>query len=328
MVELIEELIARGNAYAVDGDVYFRVRSDPGYGSLSRREVEAADQGEGLEGADRKEDPLDFALWKAHKPGEDTAWDAPWGRGRPGWHIECSAMAEDLLGTGFEIHGGGSDLVFPHHENEAAQTRCARGVELAQIWMHNGMLQLGEEKMAKSLGNVAVLHEVLDRWGRDAVVLFFVAGKYREPQAFDDRAMEQARSGVARLREVGRRVAPGPGPAALDAHREAFFAALAEDFNTAGALGHLFEWVREANRAPQEGGRDALADMLGVLGLEGLLEAEEGAGPEELALLAERQAARAERDFARADALREELRARGWEVRDGAEGASLVPAGP
>jgi cysteinyl-tRNA synthetase len=148
IVALIQALLDGGHAYAVDGDVYFRVRSDPGYGDLSHRRIDDMDQGEGGEGVDRKEDPLDFALWKAQKPGEDTAWDTPWGRGRPGWHIECSAMAEDLLGVGFEIHGGGSDLIFPHHENEAAQTRAARGAELTRIWMHNGMLQLGGEKMA------------------------------------------------------------------------------------------------------------------------------------------------------------------------------------
>ena len=141
----------RGHAYAADGDVYFRVRSDAGYGSLSHRRPDDMDQGEDVEGAQRKEDPLDFALWKAHKQGEDTVWDSPWGPGRPGWHIECSAMAEQLLGVGFDIHGGGSDLVFPHHENEAAQTRAARGSELAKLWMHNGMIQFTGEKMAKSV---------------------------------------------------------------------------------------------------------------------------------------------------------------------------------
>ncbi len=150
-----------GHAYAADGDVYFRVRSDPDYGSLSHRHLEDMDQGEEAEGAERKEDPLDFALWKAHKEGEDTVWESPWGAGRPGWHIECSAMAESLLGVGFDIHGGGSDLLFPHHENEAAQTRAARGQELARLWMHNGMIQFTGEKMAKSVGNIAPLHEVL-----------------------------------------------------------------------------------------------------------------------------------------------------------------------
>src|ERR1044072_8573424 len=166
IVDLIAALVERGHAYAVDGDVYFRVRSDPDYGSLSHRAIDEMSQGEGVEGADRKEDPLDFALWKAQKEGEDTAWDAPWGRGRPGWHIECSAMAEELLGVGFEVHGGGSDLVFPHHENEAAQTRLGRGAELAQIWMHNGMLEMRGEKMAKSVGNISLLPEVIESWGR------------------------------------------------------------------------------------------------------------------------------------------------------------------
>ena len=165
IVEYIETLIAGGHAYAVDGDVYFRVRSDPGYGKLSHRQLENMDQGEGVEGTERKEDPLDFALWKAHKPGEDTLWRTPWGTGRPGWHIECSAMAEQFLGVGFDIHGGGSDLVFPHHENEAAQTRAARGEELTKLWMHNGMIQFTGEKMAKSVGNIALLHEVLDGYG-------------------------------------------------------------------------------------------------------------------------------------------------------------------
>src|SRR5437763_10873343 len=200
IIELIQELIDAGAAYAVDGDVYFSVREDPEYGSLSHRLVDDMDQGEGVEGAERKRDPLDFALWKAQKEGEDTAWDAPWGRGRPGWHIECSAMAEELLGVDFDVHGGGNDLIFPHHENEAAQTRMARHAELAQIWMHNGMLQMGAEKMAKSVGNVALLHEVLDAYGRDAVVMYFVSGHYRQPVAFDDEAMAQAGARVRRVR--------------------------------------------------------------------------------------------------------------------------------
>lgn len=181
IVALIDALLERDTAYAINGDVYFRVRADALYGRLSGRDIDQMDQGEGVEGASLKEDPLDFALWKAEKPGEDTAWEAPWGRGRPGWHIECSAMAEELLGVGFDIHGGGIDLAFPHHENEAAQTRCGRGGELARIWMHNGMLQTAGEKMAKSVGNIARLAEVLATYDRDTLVTFFASGHYRRP---------------------------------------------------------------------------------------------------------------------------------------------------
>ncbi|MBA3747200.1 MAG: cysteine--tRNA ligase, partial [Solirubrobacterales bacterium] len=200
IVDLVAALIERGSAYAVDGDVYFRVRSDAEYGSLSHRAVDDMNQAEGVEGSDRKEDPLDFALWKAQKDGEDTAWDAPWGRGRPGWHIECSAMAEELLGVGFEIHGGGNDLAFPHHENEAAQTRMGRGAELAQIWMHNGMLQLSGGTMGKSLGNAIRLHEVIEDVGRDALLMLFAGAHYRQPMAFDDERLAEAGQRVARVR--------------------------------------------------------------------------------------------------------------------------------
>ena len=192
IVELIEALVEREHAYAVDGDVYFRVRSLPGYGELSGRDIDEMDQGEGLEGADRKADPLDFALWKATKEGEDTAWDSPWGEGRPGWHIECSAMAEQLLGLEFDIHGGGIDLVFPHHENEAAQTLAGRGKPLARLWMHNGMLQLSETKMSKSLGNIRGLGEVLDDVGGETLVLYFSGAHYRQPIAFSDERLEDA----------------------------------------------------------------------------------------------------------------------------------------
>jgi cysteinyl-tRNA synthetase len=340
IVALIEALIERDHAYAVDGDVYFRVRSDPAYGTLSRRDVDQMDQGEGLEGSGRKEDPLDFALWKAHKEGEDTAWDAPWGRGRPGWHIECSAMAEELLGVGFDVHGGGNDLVFPHHENEAAQTRAARGDELARIWMHNGMLQMGAEKMAKSVGNVALLGDVLDRWGRDALVWFFCTGHYRQPLAFTDEALESAVASVRRVRDIGRRLAPGAGAADMAPITERFFDALADDFNTAEALAALFDWVREANRredlherhergdvheVPARPAADDLREMLDVLGLANLLDADAAAPAEVVALAEARVAARAARDFAEADRLRDAIADAGWDVRDGAGGFELVP---
>ncbi len=335
IVALIADLIERGHAYAVDGDVYFRVRSDAGYGSLSRRAIDEMNQGEDVEGTDRKEDPLDFALWKAHKEGEDTVWYAPWGHGRPGWHIECSAMAEELLGVGFEIHGGGNDLVFPHHENEAAQTRMARDAELAQIWMHNGMLQvaagrdrlsdLSEAKMGKSLGNVALLHEVVEEFGRNALIMLFVGAHYRQPMAFDEMRMMEALARVARVRDAARGLVDGPSPAAMRPLRDAFFAALADDFNTAAAIGAMFEWINERHkRSDEQVGRADLVEMLSVLGLQNLAEHGSEAGAEEQELLDQREAARAARNYGEADRLRAELRARGWEVRDGPGGPELV----
>ena len=329
IVGLIEALVERGHAYEASGDVYFRVRSDEAYGALSHRQVDDMDQGEESDPtrpADLKEDPLDFALWKATKPGEDTSWDSPWGPGRPGWHIECSAMAEELLGVGFDVHGGGSDLVFPHHENEAAQTRCGRGAELARIWMHNGMLQLSGEKMAKSVGNIELLGESLERWGRDALILFFASGHYRQPLQYSGDALSQAQRTVERIREAGRLAVDDPTPE-LRPHVDAFFDRLADDFNTAAALAHLFDWIREAN---QRGGgsRGQLAEMLGVLALDTLLA--RGREPEvaDHELLRRRDEARAARDWTEADRLREELAARGWQVRDGAAGAELVPLEP
>jgi cysteinyl-tRNA synthetase len=327
MIELIEELIAGGHAYAVSGDVYFHVRSYPEYGEISHRRVEDMDQGEEVEGAHLKRDPLDFALWKAHKPGEDTAWDSPWGRGRPGWHIECSAMAEGLLGLDFEIHGGGSDLVFPHHENEAAQTRAARGIPLARLWVHNGMVRLQEAKMAKSVGNIFLLHQALDEYGRDALLMYFCGGHYRQPVEFDDERLEEGAARVQRIREAGRRLRPGTSPQWSEELRERFFNALAEDFNTPEALAVVFTWVRKANSEPEAAGSDDLREMLSVLGLDNLLETEAIAPPAEvLDLLAARERARTARDFAAADRLREQIGALGWEVRDTPGGADVLPA--
>ena len=329
IVALIAALIERDGAYAVQGDVYFRVRRDPEYGSLSHRPLEEMDQGEGDDApaaGGLKEDPLDFALWKAQKAGEDTAWDAPWGRGRPGWHIECSAMAEDALGLGFDIHGGGNDLTFPHHENEAAQTRAARGAELSRIWMHNGMLQMSGEKMAKSVGNIATLADVVEAHGRDALVMFFAGAHYRQPVQFSDERMAEAAARVARVRDAARRLEPGASPEDLAPLKERFFAALADDFNTPTALAAVFDWVREANRREPGTGSDDLHEMLGVLGLESLLEADSGGDDKAQALLEAREAARAARDWGEADRLRDELAAQGWQVRDGAAGPELVRA--
>jgi cysteinyl-tRNA synthetase len=332
IVDYIQKLIDCDHAYAVDGDVYFRVRSDERYGSLSHRRLENMDQGEGGEGTERKQDPLDFALWKGHKQGEDTSWDAPWGAGRPGWHIECSAMAEQLLGVGFDIHGGGSDLVFPHHENEAAQTRSARGEELARLWMHNGMIQLTGEKMAKSAGNIALLGEVIERYGRDAVVMYLASGHYRQPLAFSDSELDDADRRVMRIRDALRRLARDtPSPPDMARHKQAFFDALAVDFNTPAALASVFEWVREANRRDGGVGDGDLREMLSVLGLEGLTPIEAvgdvaAIDPTAVALLEQRERARETRDFQSADRVREELRARGWEIRDGPDGPELIPA--
>jgi len=328
IVALIGQLIEGGHAYAREGDVYFSVRSYPNYGELSHQDVDQMDQGEGVEGAARKRDPLDFALWKGRKEGEDAFWDSPWGAGRPGWHIECSAMAEELLGVGFEIHGGGSDLLFPHHENEAAQTFAAHGEPLARIWMHNGMVRLDSDKMSKSVGNVFVLHEALERYGRDALLMYFCSAHYRQPIEFDDGRLTEARAQCARIREAARQLTDGPSPAFSAPLRERFFAALAADFNTPRALAAVFDWVREANRSAAGTVGDAdLRAMLDVLGLANLLERDRTQAPEEvMQLLQARERARAERDFARADSLRDELRSLGWEVRDGPDGPELIPS--
>jgi len=327
IVELIETLIGGGHAYAANGDVYFSVRTYPEYGELSHRHLDEMDQGEGIEGAELKRDPADFALWKAQKPGEDAAWDAPWGRGRPGWHIECSAMAEELLGVGFEIHGGGSDLIFPHHENEAAQTFAARGEPLARLWVHNGMIRLDQSKMSKSVGNIFLLHQALDAFGRDALIMYFVSSDYRKPVEFDDERLTEARARVERIREAGRRLAAGPSPEWSRALHERFFDALAEDFNTPAAMAAAFDWVAKANRAPAGTGDADLRDMLSVLGLENLLDVADAEAPAEVTeLLQARERARAARDYAEADRLREEIRVQGWEVRDGPDGPELLPA--
>jgi cysteinyl-tRNA synthetase len=306
IVAFIADLLERGFAYEVDGDVYFRVARWPEYGRLSGQKP---DQVEEQEPNARKEDPRDFALWKANKPDEDTSWPSPWGDGRPGWHIECSAMAEKLLGPVFEIHGGGLDLVFPHHENELAQSQ-ARGHAFAKVWMHNGMLRFTGEKMSKSVGNVETIAEVLDRWGRDTVLLFFMTAHWRSPIDFSDNRMEDAQARAEGLREVFRNPSE---PAPPDAW-ERFQAVLDDDFSTPTALALMHEWRDH----------ELLRRALDIFGLSGLAREEEA--PSEVhALAAGRQEARAAKDFGRADDLREQIEAAGWEVRDDSDGYRLVP---
>jgi cysteinyl-tRNA synthetase len=330
IVALIGDLIESGHAYAASGDVYFRVGSFGQYGKLSNRPLEAMSQGEDDDagGPGLKESPLDFALWKAQKEGEDTAWDAPWGRGRPGWHIECSAMAEQILGVDFDVHGGGSDLIFPHHENEIAQTEAARERPLARLWMHNGMLQFGDEKMSKSVGNIRSLAGALEQYGRDALVMYFAQGHYRKPIEYSERTLDQAAAAVRRVRGAVQRL-EGDEPEAIGPYYERFFDALADDFNTPAALAELFDWVGEANRrldaGETVGAGERLRAMLYAIGMEGLLEASTDRPDDEAErLLAEREEARAAKDFATADAKRDELAALGWTVRDTPQGAQLV----
>src|SRR5712691_5442245 len=305
-IRMIEELIGRGFAYEVDGDVYFRVARFPEYGRLSGQRLDKVQE---QEPNPRKEDPRDFALWKANKPDEDTWWDSPWGPGRPGWHIECSAMAEELLGSVFEIHGGGLDLVFPHHENELAQSR-ALGDEFARIWTHNGMLRFTGSKMSKSEGNVITIRDALDRWGRETLLLFFMTGHWSKPIDFSEETMEQARAQLESFRNVF--IDPGPPRPAPD--WQEFAAALEDDFNTAEALAVMHGWRDH----------ELLIRGLDVFGLASL--AERADAPPEIVELAERRrAARESRDFDEADRLRAKLEAAGWEARDVADGFQLVP---
>ncbi len=312
IVHFIEELIESGHAYVSGGDVYFRVASFADYGRLSGQRPDQVEQGE--EPSALKEDPRDFALWKDNKPEtEDTWWDAPWGRGRPGWHIECSAMAEDIFGPAFEIHGGGLDLVFPHHENEVAQSR-ALGHPFAQIWAHNGMLRFTGEKMSKSIGNVATIRETLDEWGREAVLVFFLTASWRKPIDFSPETMAQA---VAR-RDTLRNAFTLAAAEHDESGWGSFAARLEDDFDTPAALAVLHEWA-------SAGQLELLRRGLRVFGLESLSERDEA--PAEVVDLAERRlAARAERDFETADRLRDELAAVGWQMRDEPDGGySLVP---
>jgi cysteinyl-tRNA synthetase len=400
IVDLCCQLVSSGHAYEAEGSVYFRVRSYADYGKLSRQRIEELEEGARVEGEPGKEDPLDFAVWKAAKPGE-PAWESPWGMGRPGWHIECSAMGLRYLGAGFDIHGGGRDLIFPHHENEIAQSEAA-GLPFARVWMHNGMIRSEGEKMAKSVGNIFLLREVLDRYSPAVVLMYFLTTHYRSPLEFSVEKLDEARAAYDRLVEAARTAhfridhpgEGGPRPAAdlltaAKAARAAFAEHMDDDLNTAAALGELFALARELFRyvgAADAGGaatdaetleevEDVLVDGLETLliglpemvaGLAGVsapgAEAGEmpgGAGEScttenvalppaarlaeegrwsDLELLSDERLAcgdatyacalrdhyRAEKDWRRADEVRDTLQAAGFDVRDTKQGTQVV----
>ncbi|MCX8033139.1 MAG: cysteine--tRNA ligase [Thermoleophilia bacterium] len=354
IIELVTKLIERGHAYQRGGDVYFDVTSFPEYGKLSKQQVAEMRHGVRIAPDEDKDDPLDFALWKAAKPGE-PAWQSPWGLGRPGWHIECSAMSLKYLGPGFDIHGGGRDLIFPHHENEIAQAEAALGVPFVRFWAHNGMLTLSQEKMSKSRGNVLTLREVLDGHRPEALVTLFLSSHYRSPMEFGEEALEEAERQVERLRNVfvalREREADSPAVGAREGQtlaiscegdrfleqvakrRQAFFEAMADDLNTAAALAEVFLLAREINGALASGllGRDQaravhgeMASLVHILGLDGVMEGEETIPPDIVAMAEERQRCRQARDYARADQLRALILERGYEIRDVPGGFKVV----
>ena len=335
MIGLIEGLVAGGYAYAVDGDVYFEIRRFPPYGRLSGKNLEDLLVGARVEVDERKRDPRDFALWKSAKPGEPS-WESPWGPGRPGWHIECSAMAMKHLGTTVDIHGGGDDLIFPHHECEMAQSEAATGKPFARYWLHNGMVNMGAEKMSKSLGNTLWIREILKRHEADALRLWVLGTHYRNPLEFAEERLQEAGRALERLRGpiVRARKYPDEAGAALSselaAFRTGFVEAMDDDFNTPQALGVLFEMTNALNRlegrSPAEfvAGARSLGSMLEVLGLNEAGPASADV-PAELnaqivGLIRSRADARGARDWKRADALREELARLDVTVKDTPQG--------
>jgi len=341
IIRFIEGLIERGYAYpAANNDVYFRVTKDEDYGRLSARKLEDMQAGARIEVEEAKEHPLDFALWKAAKPGE-IAWDSPWGQGRPGWHIECSAMNLVELGEQIDIHGGGNDLIFPHHENEIAQSESFTGKLFARYWMHNGMLQLGGEKMSKSLGNIVSIKEFLSKRNADVMRMLVLNGSYRAPLIFNDETLDAAEKGLERIQSA-LRPASAKGadstaeavialPAAIDTVKTAFVNAMDDDFNSAGALGSIFDFVRAINTARDAGAtesqlklaQDTLHELTGVLGLRLTEKTGSGDADKFIDLLLEvRAEVRKQKLWPLSDLIRDRLKELGVTVEDSRQGST------
>jgi cysteinyl-tRNA synthetase len=338
IIKLINQLGEEGYAYDVEGDVYFRVSKDREYGKLSSRQLEDMQAGD-RNINDRKENVMDFALWKSAKPGE-PAWESPWGKGRPGWHIECSAMSMHHLGEQIDIHGGGNDLIFPHHENEIAQTESATGKPFARYWVHNGMMQLGGEKMSKSLGNLVTVEDFLSEHEGDVLRMMVLNSSYRNPLTFGDEIITQAEKALERLRLALRPAVDGgidSGESVENLRKQmedtqaGFTESMDDDFNTAGALGYLFELVRVINQAKDAGikaeiitdGQDLLRELMGVLGLRAEHATAGGEATAFIELLIElREELREQKLWSLADKIRSRLAEIGVLLEDSKEGTT------
>ena len=345
IIEFVQTLIDKGYAYEADGDVYYSTRKFPEYGKLSGQNIDDLESGARIAIGEVKEDPLDFALWKARKEESEIAWESPWGMGRPGWHIECSTMAKKHLGETIDIHGGGQDLTFPHHENEIAQSEACNGVPFARYWMHNGYINVDGKKMSKSLNNFFTVRDIREQYSGDVIRFFLLSGHYRSPINFSDLLMEQSKQGYDRIATAIETLEfltangteePMDGEAekiaSLDKFREGFIEAMDDDLNTADGIAAIFELVSEINLRVKDGSsrsyaKEALArireltDVLGIFGGEG---AEEGLGDDIQALIDERQAARKEKNWARADEIRDQLAAMGITLKDTPQGVQVI----
>ena len=338
IIALIQKLIDNGLAYAVNGDVYYNAKGFKGYGKLSGQSIDDLESGARIDVNEDKKDPIDFALWKAQKEGE-PAWESPWGMGRPGWHIECSAMSMKYLGETIDIHGGGQDLIFPHHENEVAQSEGATGHDFCHYWMHNGYINIDNKKMSKSLGNFFTVRDILAKYDGIIVRFFMLSAHYRSPVNFSDGLLEQAKSALERIRNFKENLnfiietdkdMPDMGVAELNkAYKERFNDAMDDDLNTADAIGVIFEYIREINVRFENGANAGEAELalnmidmlLDVLGL--IVQSTDEIPEDILKLVEERKAARAEKNWARADEIRDTLAEKGYEVKDTPDGAKI-----
>ena len=345
IIEFVQTLIDKGYAYEADGDVYYSTRKFPEYGKLSGQNIDDLESGARIAIGEVKEDPLDFALWKARKEESEIAWESPWGMGRPGWHIECSTMAKKHLGETIDIHGGGQDLTFPHHENEIAQSEACNGVPFAHYWMHNGYINVDGKKMSKSLNNFFTVRDIREQYSGDVIRFFLLSGHYRSPINFSDALMEQSKQGYERiataietlefLKTNGSDEAMADEAAkiaSLDQYRDKFIEAMDDDLNTADGIAAIFELVSEINLDVKDGASKSFAEealnrikeLTDVLGLFGGEDEEEGLGDDIQALIDERQAARKEKNWARADEIRDQLAAMGITLKDTPQGVQVI----